>query len=133
MSLKTELSRWLLEWRLDALGAAALAVIGLVRARGLLPKVYPRAGDWLRKLCLAGGILLIGAVLAEAATFLLDEDANVSFASLLTVRLVLIGETAAAGLLLYLAFRQRKRLRRAEQAREATEAQLLRAASNEAG
>jgi signal transduction histidine kinase/CheY-like chemotaxis protein len=133
MALKTELSRWFVEWRLDALGVAVLAVIGLVRARGVLPKVYPRAGEWLRKLCLAGGLLLIGAVLAEAATFLLDDDANVSFASLLTVRLVLIGETAAAGLLLYLAFRQRKRLRRAEQAREATEAQLLHAASSEAG
>ena len=133
MALKTELSRWFVEWRLDALGVAVLAVVGLVRARGLLPKVYPRAGEWVRKLCLAGGILLIGAVLAEAATFLLDEDANVSFASLLTVRLVLISETAAAGLLLYLAFRQRKRLRRAEQAREATEAQLLQAASSEAG
>ena len=133
MALKTELSRWFVEWRLDALGIAVLAVVGLVRARGLLPKVHPRAGEWVRKLCLAGGILLIGAVLAEAATFLLDEDANVSFASLLTVRLVLISETAAAGLLLYLAFRQRKRLRRAEQAREATEAQLLQAASSEAG
>jgi CheY-like chemotaxis protein/signal transduction histidine kinase len=133
MALKTELSRWFVEWRLDALGVAVLAVIGLVRARGLVPKVYPRAGEWLRKLCLAGGILLVGAVLAEAATFLLDEDPNVSFASLLTVRLVLIAETAGAGLLLYLAFRQRKRLRRAEQARAATEAQLLQAASSEAG
>ena len=117
MPLKSELSRFFVEWRLDALGLAVLAVLGLVRARGVLPKVYPRAGEWLRKLFLAGGILLVGAVIAEAATFLLDEDANVSFASLLTVRLVLIGETAAAGLLLYLAFRQRKRLRRAEQAR----------------
>ena len=133
MPLKSELSRLFVEWRLDALGLAVLAVLGLVRARGVLPKVYPRAGEWLGKLFLAGGILLVGAVIAEAATFLLDEDANVSFASLLTVRLVLIGETAAAGLLLYLAFRQRKRLRRAEQAREATEAQLLQAASSEAG
>ncbi|MFZ9747564.1 MAG: hybrid sensor histidine kinase/response regulator [Opitutaceae bacterium] len=133
MALKTELSRWFVEWRLDALGLAVLTIIGLVRARGLLPKISSGTGEWLRKSCLVGGILLVGAVLAEAATFLLDDDANVSFASLLTLRLVLIGETATAGLLLYLAFRQRRRLRRSEQAREATEAQLLLTASSEAG
>ncbi len=114
MPLKSELSRWFVEWRLDALGAAALAMLGLVRARELRPKVPPQAEAWWRQLWLAGATLLGGALLAKATTSLLDTAAHSSTASPLTLRSVLIGGTATVSIILYLALRPRKGLRRSD-------------------
>ncbi|MEY3607567.1 MAG: hypothetical protein RLZZ447_355 [Verrucomicrobiota bacterium] len=99
MALKPELSRWFAEGRLDALGAAVLALLGLVRGVTLVPRTASPL-SWRRKLGLAGSLLLVGTLLAAVVTWLWDLERGASFASRLTDRVLVISGIAAAGLLL---------------------------------